>query len=122
GLAERPGRGGRGCGRRANRRPPGRPSSPSSPPSPAARVLASLRRRSVPADRSGAIRYACEVLLTREGSDAFPSVETARVHHAARRRGGNVTAAATLAAATGKAGRWISQQRDARAGHIGGIP
>src|SRR6516162_4095290 len=30
----------------------------------------------------------CDVLPAREGSDAFPSVETPRVHHAARRRGG----------------------------------
>jgi hypothetical protein len=34
---------------------------------------------SIPADGCAAIRYACEVLLAREGSDAFPSMETARV-------------------------------------------
>src|SRR5215470_10833761 len=36
----------------------------------------------------------CDVLPAREGSDAFPSVEKARVHHAARRRGSVVPLAA----------------------------
>jgi ABC-type uncharacterized transport system substrate-binding protein len=41
----------------------------------------------------------CDVLPAREGSDAFPSMETARVHHAARRRGSDVAARSALAAA-----------------------
>jgi len=34
----------------------------------------------------------CDVLLAREGSDAFPPMETPLVHHAARRRGSDVAA------------------------------
>src|SRR5262249_40494200 len=41
----------------------------------------------------------CDVLPAREGSDAFPSMETTRLHHAARRRGG-VAARGARAAVT----------------------
>src|SRR5712671_804345 len=41
----------------------------------------------------------CRCVLAGEGSDAFPSVETARVHHAARRRGSDVAGGGTRSAA-----------------------
>src|SRR5215475_6845259 len=47
------------------------------------------------------------LLPAREGSDAFPSMETARVHHPAWRCGCGVAAYGTSAAA-GKAGRRVS--------------
>src|SRR5262249_28028472 len=50
----------------------------------------------------------CDVLPAREGSDAFPSMETSRVHHAARRRGG--LAARSASAAASDAGGRVSSR------------
>src|SRR5262249_3368109 len=52
------------------------------------------------------------------GSDAFPSVETSRVHHAARRRGCSV-AARGAGAAAGDAGDWLPQRRGRARGDAG---
>src|SRR6516164_2644303 len=55
----------------------------------------------------------CDVLPAREGSDAFPSSETARLHLAARRRGGRVAArgagAAMARGSTGNAMKGITE-------------
>src|SRR5262249_38239440 len=67
----------------------------------------------IPADSSAAIRYPVMCSRPVRGSDAFPSMETARLHHAARRRGACVAALGTRAAA-GDAGGRISARRFGR--------